>query len=96
MMLDTFIGANDGVPFVIPGQKDLLTDMRNFSEKEIPDYIEALENPDPANPGTVAHIRLERHHDPKGHAGACQPSADLPLARQRNPLGADTRSNSLH
>jgi hypothetical protein len=58
VMLDTFIGANDGVPFVIPGQPDLMRTARTFSEKEIPDYIEALEFPDLARPGTVAHMGL--------------------------------------
>jgi hypothetical protein len=59
MMLDTFIGANDGVPFVIPGQKGLLTDYRDFGEKDIPDYVEAIEIPDPNKPGTVAHLGLK-------------------------------------
>jgi hypothetical protein len=59
VLLDTYIGANDGVPFVIPGQKGLLTDLHDFGEKEIPDYIEALERPDPSDPGTVAHLGLK-------------------------------------
>jgi hypothetical protein len=67
-MLDTFIGGNDGVPFVIPGQKGLMTDARTFTEKEIPDYIEALENPVLSNPGTVAHLGL---------AGLKLPGVDL-------------------
>jgi hypothetical protein len=58
VLLDTFIGANDGVPFVIPGQPGLLVNKRKFDEKDIPDYIQALENADLANPGTVAHIAL--------------------------------------
>ena len=66
VMLDTYIGANDGVPFVIPGQKELLTDMRDFSQKEIPDYIEALEHPDLSAPGTVAHLGLKGITLPKG------------------------------
>jgi hypothetical protein len=65
MMLDTFIGANDGVPFVIPGQKGLLTDLRQFGEKEIPDYVEAIEVPDLDKPGTVAHIGLKGISIPK-------------------------------
>jgi hypothetical protein len=59
VMLDTFIGANDGVPFTIPGQKDLLTTMEDFAEKDIPDYIQALERGDPDDPGTVAHMGLK-------------------------------------
>jgi hypothetical protein len=59
MMLDTYIGANDGVPFLIPGERELLTTMRAFGPKEIPDSISALERPDPQNPGTVALMGLK-------------------------------------
>ncbi len=68
ILLDTFIGSNDGVPFVIPGQPGLMQDAREYSQKEIPDYIEALENPDLEKPGTVAHIGL---------AGLKLPGTDL-------------------
>jgi hypothetical protein len=60
-LLDTFIGTNDGVPFTIPGVKDLCNTKREFDPSkglEIPDYIQALENPDIKNPGTVAHLAL--------------------------------------
>jgi hypothetical protein len=59
VLLDTFIGSNDGVPFLIPGQPGLLDTKRVFSEKEIPDSISALEFPDPKNPGTVAQMGLK-------------------------------------
>ncbi len=64
VMLDTFIGANDGVPFAVPGtdgQKDRLIDtMETFDQKDIPDYVQALENGDDLqNPGTVAHLGLK-------------------------------------
>jgi hypothetical protein len=59
VMIDTFIGANDGVPFTIPTQKELLTTKKDFPEKDIPDYIQALEYPDPEQPGTVAHMGLK-------------------------------------
>jgi hypothetical protein len=58
VMIDTYIGANDGVPFTIPGQKELLTTMQDFPEKDVPDYIQALERGDPDDPGTVAHMGL--------------------------------------
>jgi predicted Ser/Thr protein kinase len=62
VMLDTFIGANDGAPFAVPGsegKKDRLVDtMETFDQKDIPDYIQALERPALNNPGTVAHIGL--------------------------------------
>ncbi|MGE3803169.1 MAG: hypothetical protein AB7K24_00695 [Gemmataceae bacterium] len=59
-MLDTFIGANDGVPFVLPGQTGLMDtkiDIRN--SKDIPVYVQALEVADLANPGTIAHVGLK-------------------------------------
>jgi hypothetical protein len=61
VLLDTFIGSNDGVPFLIPGQKDLLDTKQSFGEKDIPDSISALEFPDPKNPGTVVQMGLRLH-----------------------------------
>jgi hypothetical protein len=52
-MLDTFIGADDGVPFYIPpvvsdGREmrpaHLVDTMEVFPQKDIPDFIQALEN----------------------------------------------------
>lgn len=58
-MLDTFIGGNDGVPFTIPGQDQLCDTTHRFtSASEVPDYIEAWERPDAADPGTVAKIQF--------------------------------------
>ena len=61
MMLDTYIGANDGVPFTVSGEKGFLTTLRVFPDKKLPDYIEAVENPneDPAKRGTVARLGLK-------------------------------------
>ncbi len=59
IMIDTFIGANDGVPFVVPGQPGLLNTLRRFGAKEIPDYVQALEHDDLNDPGTVAHLGLK-------------------------------------
>ncbi|NBR06330.1 MAG: hypothetical protein EBT92_11215 [Planctomycetes bacterium] len=56
-MLDTFIGSNDGVPFTIPNFNGLCNTFANFNTTSvIPEYIEALEFPNLANPGTVAHL----------------------------------------
>ena len=47
VMLDTFIGANDGVPFYIPPTEDLparfVDKMEIMNQKQIPDYLMALE-----------------------------------------------------
>ncbi len=60
VMLDTFIGANDGVPFTIPGRRDLCDTKMVFSSKsEVPDFIQALEKDDLQNPGTVAQIQFK-------------------------------------
>jgi hypothetical protein len=59
VMLDTFIGSSDGVPFVVPGQPGLLETMQVFDQKTIPDAIEALEQPDLKNPGTIARMGLK-------------------------------------
>jgi hypothetical protein len=59
-MLDTFIGANDGVPFMIPGQPDLCDTKMEFMRKEdVPDFIQALEREDLRNPGSIAHIQFK-------------------------------------
>ncbi len=61
VMIDTFIGTNDGVPFTIPGQEKFVDTKAEYTETKIPDYIEVIENPnDPKNPGTVARMGL-RH-----------------------------------
>jgi hypothetical protein len=59
IMLDTFIGGNDGVPFTIPGQAGLCTTWRVFNKAEdVPDFIQALEKPNLRDPGTVAYLQL--------------------------------------
>jgi hypothetical protein len=59
-MLDTFIGANDGVPFTIPGQRDLCDTRMEFrSQDEVPDFIQALERDDLRNPGTIALVQFK-------------------------------------
>ncbi len=59
VLLDTYIGTNDGVPFTIPGESGFVTTRRILNQKEVPQYLEAIENPeDPKNPGTAARIGL--------------------------------------
>ncbi len=58
-MLDTFIGANDGVPFTIPGEAGLCDTSKDFDEaRAVPGYIQAQEFDDLAHPGTVAHVQF--------------------------------------
>jgi hypothetical protein len=62
-LLDTFIGGNDGVPFTIPGESDLCDTQKDLPgqarDGKMPDFLQALEKPDLAHPGTIAHLRLK-------------------------------------
>jgi hypothetical protein len=62
-LLDSFIGGNDGVPFTIPGESDLCDTMKilpdQAKDRTVPDFVQALEKPDLAHPGTIAHLRLK-------------------------------------
>lgn len=58
-LLDTYIGANDGVPFTIPGQRGLCSTLQAFTAPaDVPDFIEALEKDDLSKPGTVARLQF--------------------------------------
>ena len=54
--------ATDGVPFTIPDDSDLCDTLKDLpkqaKDKTIPAFLQALEKPDLANPGTIAHLRL--------------------------------------
>jgi hypothetical protein len=61
-LLDTMIGNNDGVPFIVPGLPHLIgaKASADFGKiKEVPDFVQALEKPDLKDPGTVAHLTLK-------------------------------------
>jgi hypothetical protein len=63
-LLDTFIGGNDGVPFLIPGASALCDTSMEFTDpRTIPHFIQACERPDLSAPGTVAQVGL-RMYDP--------------------------------
>ena len=58
-MLDTFIGANDGVPFMAPGV-GLIDDTHDFKDADVPAYLEAVEGGDDKDhPGTRARLALK-------------------------------------
>jgi hypothetical protein len=62
IMLDTYIGANDGVPIYVPDHGDppkpafLLTTMQDFPQKDIPDYVMAVENGDLRDPNSTIAV----------------------------------------
>jgi hypothetical protein len=57
-LLDTYIGDNDGVPFLIPGRQTGCDTSHVFRGAEVPDSVLALEKNDLAAPGTVARVQL--------------------------------------
>ncbi len=58
-LLDTYIGTNDGVPFTLPGEKELVSTFKKFDDPtQVPGFIQVLENPDLKNPGLIAQLNL--------------------------------------
>ena len=57
-LLDTYIGANDGVPFLIPGQNQFCDTQQVMEGDAVPQYIQACEQQDLAHPGTIARLQL--------------------------------------
>lgn len=58
--VDTLIGGNDGVPFTVPGYPGLVNTFADFNRPDkVPDFIQALEFGNLANPGTVALMTLK-------------------------------------
>jgi len=58
-LLDTYIGTNDGAPFIIPGEKELCQTMKEFKGEQVPDFAQALESLDFKKPGVIAHINFK-------------------------------------
>jgi hypothetical protein len=59
-LLDTFIGTNDGAPFIVPGEKALIDTQKDFkTAATIPAFAQALEKLDFKSPGVVAHLNLK-------------------------------------
>ncbi len=58
-LLDTYIGANDGVPFLIPGQDGLCNTKQDLRGPAVPQYIQAFEFDDSKDPGTIARLQLK-------------------------------------
>jgi hypothetical protein len=66
-LLDTFIGANDGVPFWFPGEVGGCDTFKVFAQAdEVPDYLLALERNNLQDPGTVAKVGLRLGGSPNG------------------------------
>ena len=59
IMLDTLIGDNDGVPFVVPGRSGITTQAVELRGDDVPDFIQALEVPNLTQPGVIVHLTLQ-------------------------------------
>ncbi len=77
-LLDTYIGGNDGVPFLVPGESRLCDTQLDLRGDAVPQYIQACEREDLANPGTVARIVLKP-------GGGLEPPDRVTLGAWPNP-----------
>ena len=60
ILLDTYIGDNDGPTFTVPGLTDLVDSKRDFAGPAVPDFIQALEKPNIKDPGIIAQLSFRR------------------------------------
>jgi hypothetical protein len=58
VMLDTLIGDNDGVPFIVPGRDGVVMHPLELRGPDVPDFVRALERPDLASPGVIVDLNL--------------------------------------
>jgi hypothetical protein len=58
VMLDTLIGDNDGVPFIVPGREGLVTRTLDMTGSEVPDFVRSLERPSLSSPGVIVDLNL--------------------------------------
>ncbi len=58
VMLDTLIGDNDGVPFIVPGRDGIVTRTLDMTGGDVPDFVRSLERPSLASPGVIVDLNL--------------------------------------
>jgi hypothetical protein len=59
-MLDIMVADNDGAAFTLPAKKEIINKSANFPKaKDVPEYVEVLENEDLTNPGLVAKMTFK-------------------------------------
>jgi len=59
IMIDTLIGENDGVPFLVPGREGITDYAVDLHRAEIPESIRAIENPNLAAPGVIVNLTMK-------------------------------------
>jgi hypothetical protein len=58
VMIDTLIGDNDGVPFLVPGRQGIVTGPLTLDGPAVPDFVQSLERGNLDSPGVVVDIGL--------------------------------------
>lgn len=104
MELNTLIGLKDGVPFAIPGRPGLVDTYADFKKaKDVPDFIQAIEKPEPQDPGAIAQMtfRTAPHVEPPGRVSITRWSAgvktwEVPLKPFRNVGAGDDSAVVLY
>ncbi len=58
-LLDTYIATEDGVPFLLPGEKELISTQKDFKfQQEVPDFLQVLQRPNLKDPGLIMQLGL--------------------------------------
>ena len=86
VMLDTYIGANDGVPFVIPGQPGTAERYARFQRKGHPRLHRSTGTRGLVGAGTAAHLGLKGITLPEGEPQPIVEMLHLSMGWQRSAL----------
>lgn len=93
-LLDTFIGTNDGAPFIVPGEALLCETSRDYAGADkVPEFVQALESFDFKNPGVVAHLKLKLGEPVEPPSRVILGSWPDPLLKIPGAKGSDTLWN---
>lgn len=58
MLLDTYIGDRDDVPFMLPGVNEPVSKMKEFLEDKVPDFVQVIQKESVRDPGIVVQLGL--------------------------------------
>ncbi len=94
VLLDTLIGDNDGVPFIVPGRDGIVTQPLAMRGAEVPDFVRSLERPVLSSPGVIVDLNLvpaEGEARPDEVLLSHWPGENAAWNyNRRNPFGTDT------
>ncbi len=79
MVLDTLIGANDGVPFIVPGRDGIVTGPLELSGLAVPDFVRSLERPELERPGVIVDLGLVPAEGQERPARWCSRTGPAPM-----------------